>query len=74
MSEVVKFYPANAAQNPDMVLEQAVGEFSDVFMIGFTHDGDLEARASTGLKQKDGLWLIEMFKFGMLDGAYAEDE
>lgn len=71
MSNVIKFYPLNAAENPDNVLEQAMGDFSSVLLIGWDKDGDLDARASLDLKDGgDLLWLIEAFKFKLLSGDY----
>lgn len=34
MGGVVKFYPPNAAEQADNVLEQAMGVYSDVLIIG----------------------------------------
>lgn len=73
MSNVEKFYPANAAENPDNVLEQACGQFDSVLVIGWDKDGNLDARASLDLK--DGgevLWLLEAFKHNLMSGAYQE--
>lgn len=70
---VVKFYPKNTATSADNVLEQAVGEFSDVLVIGWDKDGRLDARATLGLKDGgDLLWLIESFKAKLMAGDYAE--
>jgi hypothetical protein len=72
MTQVVKFYPKNAAQDPDNVLEQAIGQYDQVFIVGYDKDGNLDARASLGLKGADVLWLIEWFKHGLMNGDYAE--
>lgn len=72
-AEVVKFYPADAAKDADNVLEQAIGRYREVLIIGWTHDDEMDARATLGLK--DGgevLWLIEKLKFNLLAGEYAE--
>ncbi|MCA2013513.1 hypothetical protein LCM17_18630 [Cereibacter sphaeroides] len=75
MAEVHKFYPANAAMNPDAVLEQAAGQYSEVLVIGWDKDGNLDARATLGLKDGgDVLWLIEAFKHNLMSGAYLPDE
>ena len=72
---VVKFYPADAYRDPDAVLEQAIGEYSDVLIIGWNKDGILDPRATKGLEDGgDMLWLIEKFKFNLLAGAYSGDE
>lgn len=68
---VVKFYPKNAAKDADAVLEQALGNFSEVLIIGWDKDGFLDARATLGLKDGgDLLWLIEMFKTKLMNGDY----
>ena len=68
---VVKFYPKDAAKDADAVLEQAVGEFSEVVIIGWDKDGFLDARATLGLKDGgDILWLIESFKAKLMNGDY----
>jgi hypothetical protein len=61
------------AQDPDTVLEEAKGEFSSVLVIGWDNDEMLDVRASLDLNQQQCLWLIEKFKQGMLNGAYADD-
>lgn len=69
--EVVKFYPKDAAKNADNVLEQAMGQYDQVLVIGWNKDGDFDARATLGLK--DGgecLWLIEVFKHKLMGGAF----
>lgn len=72
-SKVAKFYPANAADNPDYVLEQAVGLFSDVLILGYDKDGDLMACSSTEMaKGPELLWLIEAFKQGLMNGDYCD--
>lgn len=74
MAEVVKFYPANAAESADNVLEQAMGQFGQVLIIGWDKDGNLDARATLGLKDGgDVLWLIEAFKHRLMSGAYMGD-
>jgi hypothetical protein len=74
MAEVVKFYPADAAKSADNVLEQAVGEFSEVVIIGYSRDGTLDARATLGLKDGgDLLWLVECFKHKLMNGDYSGD-
>ncbi|SEU03169.1 hypothetical protein [Paracoccus homiensis] len=71
MADVVKFYPKDAATDPDNVLEQAIGGFSEVLIIGWDKDGNLDARATLGLKDGgDVLWLMEAFKHNLMTGAY----
>ncbi len=69
MSTVVKLYPANAAKDPDAVLEQAIGQFKDVIVVGFDENGDIDLRASLGLDERDVIWLFELAKAQMLIGA-----
>ena len=69
---VVKFYPNNAADNPDNVLEQAMGEYEDIFIVGYSKDGDFDCRASTNVTRKDILWMLEHAKMRVLD--LIEDE
>lgn len=69
---VVKFYPKDAAKDPDAVLEQAIGGFSEVLVIGWDRDGILDARATLGLKDGgDLLWLVESFKHKLMNGDYS---
>lgn len=75
MSNVVKMYPANAAESADNVLEQSIGEFDQVLIIGWDKDGFLDARATIGLSDGgDMLWLIEAFKTKLMNGDYMGDE
>lgn len=71
---VTKFYPKDAAKNPDAVLEQAMGEFEGLIILGWSKDGTMDARATLGLKDGgDVLWLLEKLKFNLLAGAYEDD-
>lgn len=74
MAEIVKFYPADAAKSADNVLEQAVGNYDQVLILGWDKEGNLDARATLGLKDGgDVLWLMETFKYKLLNGDYSED-
>lgn len=74
MADIVKFYPSDAAKSADNVLEQAIGVYDQVIMIGWDKDGNLNARATLGLKDGgDVLWLLETFKHKLLSGDYAGD-
>lgn len=71
MAEVVKFYPADAAKDADNVLEQAIGWYSEVLVIGWDKEGNLDCRATLGLKDGgDLLWLIEVFKHKLMAGDF----
>ena len=75
MAEVVKFYPQNAAEKADNVIEQAMGLYDQVLIIGYDHDGKFDARATLGLKGGgDVLWLIETFKHKLMSGDFGEEE
>ena len=75
VGDVAKFYPKDAAENPDAVLEQAVGEYTNVLIIWWDKDGELDARASLGLKSNaDLLWLLECFKANLMSGVYSDGE
>lgn len=72
---IEKFYPKDAAKSADNVLEQSVGVFGEVLVIGWDKGGELDARATRGLKDgAEVLWLIEAFKANLLAGVYGEDE
>lgn len=70
-NKVVKFYPADAAKLSDNVLEQAIGQFDELLILGWGKDGFLDARATLGLRDGgDMLWLIEAFKTKLMNGDY----
>ena len=73
MSDPIKFYSKDAAKNPDYVLKQAIGQYQDVLILGWTKEGELDARASLELKHSDILWLIELFKHNLVSGEYDDD-
>lgn len=72
MSDVIRFWPKNAAENPDAVLEQAVGNYTDVFVIGYDREGCLDARASLSFEMRDIFFAIEAFKHMVLRGEYGD--
>lgn len=69
MSGVEKFF---TAQNPDHVLEQAIGHYADVVVIGWSPDGTLDVRSNKGMTGPDVLWLIEAFKAKLVAGHYGD--
>lgn len=74
MSNVEKLYPANAADNPDNVLEQAMGQLQDVLIVGYDRDGDFCARCSSGLVDGGNLlWLIKSLEFKLMNGELVAD-
>ena len=72
MGDVVKFYPLNAAANPDNVLEQAIGEYEEVFVIGIGKNGSIDPRSSLGLSVEKLMFILDTFKFKLLRGDYDE--
>ena len=72
MSKIVKFYKKNAAENPDAVLEQAIGQYDSVIIIGWNKDGVLDPRASLNLSQSEIHWLISVFQSKLLNGDYSD--
>ena len=73
MADVVKFRKRDAASDPDVVLEEAIGAYSSVVVIGWDKDGFLDARASLNLDHKELHWLISVFQNKLLNGDYADD-
>jgi len=74
MTNIVKFYPNDTAENPDNVLEQAIGEYDSVLILGWDKDEDMYCRSSTNLSHEQVLWLVTMFKHKLMNGDYAGDE
>lgn len=72
MGDVVKLYSKYAASNPDNVLEQAVGNYKSVLVLGWDAKGSLDVRASTNIDHKEILWLLEVFKSKLVNGDYSE--
>lgn len=73
MGEVIKFYPAGSAKHPDAVLEQAMGDYESVLLVGYDDEGRLDVRSTTDLDHKEILWLVESFKAKLLAGDYFHD-
>lgn len=71
---VVKFYAKDAAKDPDVVLERAIGEFQDVLIIGWDKEDKLDVRSNIGMTPKDYLWMVKSFEFRLLCGDYFPDE
>ena len=69
---VVRLADIRPALAPDKVLSEAAGQFESVFVIGHDHNGELDARASLNLTYAQILFLIETFKFKLLNGEYSE--
>lgn len=73
MGSITKLYPKNAAENPDNVLEQAIGNYESVFVIGFDKEGVLDARASLNIEAEEVIYMLEKFKYDLISGAYSND-
>lgn len=69
-AKVIKLYGRDSGKNPDAVLDQCVGEFNEVLIIGWDKADILEARSTTSLKKSDILFLIDTFKRDLLSGRY----
>jgi len=74
MSNIVKLYPDGSAENPDNVLEQAIGNYQEVFIIGYNKDGELEVRASTNFTNAQIIFALDHFKYKMHAGHYGLDD
>lgn len=72
MSNIVDFKPKDAAKNPDHVLEQAKGVYTQVLVLGWDQAGELDARASMNMSAGEVNWLIDQFKQALISGEYAE--
>jgi hypothetical protein len=71
-TNIVKFFPANATDNPDNVLEQAVGQYKDVLVLGWNEDGELCIRSTPHFE--DGaniLYMFELFKHMYFNGDFS---
>lgn len=73
---VVKLYPSNAADNPDNVLEQAIGQYSSCIVIGWSNEEEpnLDVRSDTKMTCADAVFIVEKFKQILLSGAYGEQD
>jgi hypothetical protein len=70
-NKVVKFYKKDAAIDPDAVLEQAIGHYDSVVVIGWDKNGELDPRASLNLTHRDIHWLLSVFQQKLLNGDYS---
>jgi hypothetical protein len=73
MSKIVKFYKKDAANDPDAVLEQSIGQYDSVIVIGWNKDGALDPRASLNLTHRDIHWILSIFQQKLLSGDYSDD-
>lgn len=74
MTTVSKFYPKDAGKYPDFVLEQAIGVYEDLVIIGYTHDGGLEIRSNTTFSETEIMNAIKTFEHNYYGGVYDQDD
>jgi hypothetical protein len=67
-TKVTKLYPKDAAKSPDAVLEQAVGNFDSVVVLGLNKEGRLDVRADLGLTDVEINWLLDKAKAFLVNG------
>jgi hypothetical protein len=67
---VISLHTSNDAIGADIVVEEAIGVYENVVIIGWNKQQELEVRASLNLSQSEILWLIETFKARLLSGEY----
>ena len=70
--KIVEFNKGEPSDNPDHVLEEAKGEYQEVFIIGYDNQNYLDVRSSTNWDAKSILFAIEKFKSKLLNGDYSE--
>lgn len=70
---IINLYTSNEVAGPDIVIEEAIGVYENVVIIGWNKNEELDVRASLNLSQSDILWLIETFKIRLLNGEYGDD-
>lgn len=73
MTDIIKLYPKNAAENPDNVLEQAIDIYDCVLIMGWDKEGKLDCRASLNMDREALIFILELFKFKLLNGDYDEN-
>ena len=72
MGDVTKIYP-NGAADPDAVLEQAIGNYKTVILIGWTPDGEFDVRSTSDLDIPHMIYALEKLKHNLLNGDYGAD-
>jgi hypothetical protein len=70
---ILQFHIKDAAVNPDVVLQKAIGQYESVIVMGWNNDGALDARASLNLSCSDVLWITSVFTNKLLNGDYSKD-
>lgn len=72
MAEIIQFLKKNAAEDPDVVLEEAKGQYEKVFILGWDKDGVSDFRSSINISYQEVNWLLDVFKHKMMNGDYFE--
>lgn len=72
MGDIVTLRQPDAAKDPDVVLESAMGNYDSVLVIGYNKEGFLDPRASLNLDHKEIMWLISVFQHKLLNGDYTD--
>lgn len=67
MNNIVALRPE---KDPDYILQQGVGQYKDVLLLGYNKDGMLYPTASSDLTTAQIVLLIEQFKLNLLCGDY----
>ena len=70
MSNVSLLRPAD---NPDVVLEEAKGNYGNIFIIGFDKEGELDVRSDTKTTQEQVIWMLDKFKHKLMNGDYNQE-
>lgn len=70
--EVVKLHNSKPCDDPNNVLEHAMGSYEDVLIIGYDKEGSLDIRSTSSVTAERALFLIEQFKNNLLNGEYCE--
>ena len=69
MSNVTKLRPA---EEPDEVLNAAIGEYEQVMVLGWNNRGNLDVRATLGMQAAECIYLMKLFEAVLLSEALDE--
>ena len=72
-NNIVKFYKKGAAIDADAVLEQAVGNYNEIVILGWDKDGYLDLRVTSGTTIPGLLWLLELTKAKLINGDFSDE-
>lgn len=74
MGTVTRLFQKDAAKDPDAVLEQAIGNYETVFILGYDKSGHLDVRSSTNWDTANVMFALESFKHRLMNGDYSSDD